>query len=131
MSISEQNPELEIRVLEGFASRSGFQRITSNQSLTTEDIVLGFQNDDVIQKMIKSGSSRIGTSIANVVTLLSLDTVILGGGLIEALGKPLIEGIRTQFDKDVFPTQLQACKFLTTELGPDAGLLGASLLATQ
>ena len=29
-----------------------------------------------------------------------------------------------------FPKQLQACKFELTQLGPDAGLLGAASLAT-
>ncbi len=62
-------------------------------------------------------------------TVLSLDAVLLGGGLVESLGEPYVARLRASFDRNVFPDRLQACPFLITELAADSGLLGAALLA--
>ncbi len=129
MGISEQNPESSHRVLEAYASRSGLQRLLNNPALDTSTISEQFGSDKALTQVINEGAKRIGTSIANVITLLSLDTVVLGGGLVEALGPEFIEIIRTQFEKDVFPPHCKQCVFKTTQLGPDAGLLGAASLA--
>ncbi len=131
MSISEHDPSLQHRVLESFASRSGLQRLTGVQDLDTEAIAIAYNNDDEITHAVNTGAKRIGTSIANVITLLSLDTVVLGGGLIETLGDTFIQQIREQFDIDVFPHHCRSCNFTTTSLGPDAGLLGAADIASH
>jgi len=130
MGISEQNPNSEIRVLEEFSSRSGIQRQLHNTSLDSQNIADLFGVNDELTAVVTNGAKRIGTSIANVITLLSLDRVVLGGGLTEVLGIPYIDHIRTQFEQDVFPSHCKQCTFKVTELGPDAGLLGAGLLAS-
>ena len=131
MSISEHEPKIQDRVLESFASRSGLQRITGIADLDTEAITIAYNNDEEITFAVNAGAKRIGTSIANVITLLSLDTVVLGGGLIEALGSPFIRQIRDQFDTDVFPHHCRSCVFTQTALGPDAGLLGVADIAAH
>jgi glucokinase len=128
MGISEFHPNAPVRVLEGFASRSGLQTVLQNQALDTDAIVSGYNKDQGITEAVNDGARRIGTSIANVITLLSLDKVVLGGGLIEALGEPYLKVIREQFLKDVFPEHCKQCSLLQTKLGPDAGLLGACSL---
>ncbi|MBC8203308.1 MAG: ROK family protein [Planctomycetes bacterium] len=130
MGISSPENEAEpFRHLEAIASRSGMQRVLSMPNLTTKDIVSGFQHDPNITAAVAKSARRIGTAIANVVTLLSLDCVVLGGGLIESLGVPYIDAIRNQCLKDVFPDHCKQCELRTTILGPDAGLLGAAALA--
>lgn len=131
MSISEHDPQSTSRVLESFASRSGLQRITGNDELDTQTIASQYQKDETITNAVNAGAIRIGTSIANVVTLLSLDTVVLGGGLIESLGGTFIKQIRDQFESDVFPNHCRACVFSQTVLGPDAGLLGVADIANH
>lgn len=130
MTISEHDPESTTRVLESFASRSGLQQLTTNKDLDTQTIASQYNKDDAMTIAVNAGAKRIGTSIANVVTLLSLDTVVLGGGLIESLGDPFIQKIREQFDSDVFPHHCRACVFSQTALGPDAGLLGVADIAS-
>ena len=132
MSIS--SPEIEaapFRHLEAIASRSGMQEVLSLPNLTTNQLYAGYQKDDAITACIDESARRIGTGIANVVTLLSLDCVVLGGGLIEALGEQYIGLIRDQFTQDVFPAHCKQCEIRTTILGPDAGLLGAAQLASS
>jgi len=130
MGISEQNQQATCRVLESFASRSGFQRLLDDSTLDTSSIREQYGNNESLTTVVNDGARRIGTSIANAITLLSLDTVVLGGGIVEALGEPYLEVIRAQFLEDVFPAHCKQCELLITQLGPDAGLLGAADLAT-
>jgi predicted NBD/HSP70 family sugar kinase len=129
MGICEHGDDHSCRVLEAFASRSGMQRILHNPSLDTNAIQNGYGTDEAITTVVNAGAKRIGTSLANVITLLSLDKVVLGGGLVEALGEPYTHTIREQFLKDVFPAHCQQCEICITILGPDAGLLGVATLA--
>jgi len=131
MGISESSSESTTRTLEEFASRSGYQRILEDASISTSTIESAFMTGDELDRLIHDGAKRIGTSIANVVTLLSLDCVVLGGGITETLGKQYIDLIQAQFKADVFPSSLQNCGFKMTQLGPDAGLLGAYAIAMQ
>jgi len=65
------------------------------------------------------------------VTLLSLPAAVVGGGLVEALGEPWVEQVRAAYRDRVFPSQLGECPILTSQLGDDAGLIGAGLLAQR
>jgi glucokinase len=129
MGISECDPDAPVRVLEGLASRSGLQEILSRPELDTDTIVDEYGKCQALTESVNAGALRIGTSIANVITLLSLDKVVLGGGIVEALGEPYVALIRKQFLRDVFPAHCRKCNLCITELGPDAGLLGAAALA--
>ena len=130
MGISNPEPTAKNRVLESFASRSGLQHVMRNPNLDTPTLAAAYGKDTYITETVNDGARRIGTSIANVVTLLSLDRVVLGGGLVEALGEPYMQCIRNQFTADVFPPHCQQCTFAMTQLGPDAGMLGAAALAS-
>ena len=65
------------------------------------------------------------------VTVLSLETVVVGGGVTEALGYPYLERIRGSFRENVFPPKLGDAELLMTELEADSVLLGAALLARE
>ncbi len=73
----------------------------------------------------------LGVAIANCITVLALDTVIVGGGITEALGEPYLERIRESFRAAVFPDRCRQCELLMTELAADSALLGAALLAAE
>lgn len=89
------------------------------------------QDDDLAMKVIGQAAHYIGVTIANVVTLLSLPCVVVGGGLTEALQDDWISLIRDIFDEYVFPPGLSKCKIVRSRLGDDAGIIGAALLAKQ
>ena len=129
MGISNPDTQQPHRALEEIASRSGLQRVLNNPDLNTETIANNYENDTAITEAVNAGARLIGTSIANAITLLSLDKVILGGGLVESLGEPYVDVIREQFLADVFPAHCRKCELCITQLGPDAGLLGAAALA--
>ena len=80
-------------------------------------------------RIIARGADLLGIAIANFVTFLAMDTVIIGGGITEALGERYLDLIRKAFERDVFPARCRDCRIVATKLKADAGLLGAALLA--
>jgi glucokinase len=87
------------------------------------------KEDEITREVVHAAAQVIGVTIANVVTLLSLPCVVVGGGATEALGKPWMERIRSVFRENVFPEQLQQCVVAPSVLEDDAGVIGAALLA--
>ena len=87
--------------------------------------------DALTQQVVHRAADLLGIAIANWVTVLALDTVIVGGGMTEALGEPYLQQIRRSFEATVFPARSRACRLAPTQLKGDAGPLGAALLARQ
>ncbi len=87
--------------------------------------------DPLTIQVIHGAADLLGLATANWVTVLSLKTVIIGGGITEVLGEPYLDRIRESFRTNVFPPELQASELRMTELAADAGLLGAALLARE
>ena len=78
--------------------------------------------------VLEDAAKYVGIAIANTVTMLSLPHVVVGGGLTEAIGKPWVKMIREEYEQYVFPHGHE-CKIVGSELGDDAGVIGAALLA--
>jgi glucokinase len=87
--------------------------------------------DALARQVVHEAADLLGIGIANVVTVLAIDTVIIGGGVTEALGKPFVDRIRRSFQRNVFPKRCAEARIVMTELLDEAGLLGAALLARQ
>lgn len=86
---------------------------------------------DLTIQVIDEAADLLGIAIANWVTVLALDTVVVGGGVTEALGEPYLRRIRSSFRKHVFPKRAAKCELIMTQLLDTAGLLGAALLARE
>jgi glucokinase len=87
--------------------------------------------DELTVRVIDDAAELIGFAVASAVTLLSLGRVVLGGGLTEAIGEPLVEKVKKAAKGAVFPEKAKAVKIVGTKLCDDAGVLGAALLASE
>jgi glucokinase len=85
--------------------------------------------DQLACNVVQRGAYLLGVAIANWVTVLSLDTVVIGGGITEALGEPYLDRVRESFRQNVFPKRCEDAALVMTELAADAALLGVALLA--
>lgn len=85
--------------------------------------------DELAVQVVNEAADLLGIAIANWITVLAIDNVVIGGGVTEALGQRYIARIRASFKKHVFPKRCQKCRLVMTALKDDAGLLGAALLA--
>ena len=85
--------------------------------------------DPLTVEVVKQAARHVGMTIANVVTLLSLPCVVVGGGATEAFGEAWMRWITESFRQCVFPAELADCKLIASQLGDDAGPMGAAMLA--
>lgn len=104
----------------------GPDAVTPNKVLTA-----AWHDGDALAELVVSNAANLlGIGIANAVTLLAIECVIIGGGVTEALGQPFVDLVRRSFDEYVFPAVNRSCELRITKLEADAGLLGAALLAS-
>ncbi|TVQ62172.1 MAG: ROK family protein [Phycisphaerales bacterium] len=87
--------------------------------------------DELTREVVDQAAELLGIHIGGLVTLLSLDRVVIGGGLTEALGGDLVGTVRDAARKVVFPERARAVEIVETKLLDDAGTLGAALLAQE
>jgi glucokinase len=67
--------------------------------------------------------------IANLISVLNPEAVVLGGGVIHGAGDLLLDTIRSEVVRWAQPIAASRCRIELSQLGEDAGLLGAARLA--
>ncbi len=101
------------------------------ENITAETVVeAAQQNDPIAEKVIDSAISFLAMGIANIVSILNPEIVVLGGGLFQA-GQVFLEPVRKEFKKWAQPLAAQKVKIELSILGEDAGLYGAGKLAWE
>lgn len=85
--------------------------------------------DKLTVQVVEEVARMVATSVANMVTVLSLPKVVLGGGFTEAMGEPFVKIVRRDVREMVFPARCKAVDVVASLLEDDAGLLGAAMLA--
>jgi glucokinase len=91
----------------------------------------GEREDALVVRVVDDAAAVIATAIANAVTLLSLERVILGGGLTEACGKPFVELVSQSAKEMIFPRLAQKVEIVASKLEDAAGIYGAAFLAME
>lgn len=87
------------------------------------------EKDPLTLEVVGQSALYCGIAIANMVTMLSLPLVVIGGGVAEALGETYVGWVRKAFSQYVFPVELKSCQIELSALGDDAGIVGAAALA--
>jgi len=72
----------------------------------------------------------LGIGIANMVTVVTPDRVVIGGGLAVATDL-MLDAIQAELHKHVFTTSLDAVEIRTAELGTWAGAIGAAVYGAE
>lgn len=87
--------------------------------------------DKLTVEVVDDAASFLGIAISNVVTLLSLGRVVLGGGLTEAIGQPFVNKVAESCRRFAFPDVCKKVEFVASKLKDDAGVVGAGLIAME
>ncbi len=87
--------------------------------------------DPLTCEVVDEAADLLGTAIAGVVTLLAIPVVVLGGGLVEAMGEKLVDRVRKSVHEHVFPRSLTQVRVVEGELCDKAGILGAWVVASD
>jgi glucokinase len=136
--------------LEAYASKIGMgrcflaeKRRAKRSYLAREDVDLanvrssvlakGYRaGDRLVREVVDEAARFLGIGVANVITCLGPDTVVLGGGVMEALGREMLPRVRAAAKAHVFPPpSFRDTRIVLAQLGDDAVALGAVAFAQQ
>ena len=78
--------------------------------------------------MIERTGKYIGTAVASIINLLSIERIVLGGGVMDA-GDLILKPIIEEAQRRSFQPCFEATGIVAAELGADGVAIGAALLA--
>ena len=97
--------------------------------LTAERIYDAAVRGDEIAREIFADTGRwLGMACANLINLLNLEMIIIGGGVM-ASGEVLLANANEVARQFAFAPSFADCRIVQSKLWPDAGMIGAALLA--
>lgn len=86
------------------------------------------QEDTLAVEVIERAGYYVGLAVGNLVNIFHPDLIILGGGIMEAMGKELLPMIEKEAERHVMPGLLEGVNFELSHLSDDAGIFGAYAL---
>jgi glucokinase len=89
------------------------------------------EKDKVVTKTINRAAEYLGIGLASVANLLNPECIVLGGGVVTALGEPYLKRIQAAMAEHTFASIMKSTRLVMATLGDDAGILGAALLARR
>jgi glucokinase len=93
-------------------------------------VVDAARDGDIAARSVLEHAARYtGMGIANLISLLNPEVVVLGGGVMHGAADLLLEPIRTEVRRWAQPIAASRCRIELSQLGEDAGLFGAARLA--
>ena len=134
--------------LEAYASKVGmaakFNELINEQngkSLLTEFVGNDFSRlkssalskcykagDEIVVDVLNKAAYSLGIGAASIAAVVDPEVIVLGGGVMEALGKKLLSTVRRGFADHLFALTPDQIDIRLSELGDDAVALGATLL---
>lgn len=87
--------------------------------------------DKLVREVIHDACEYLGIGAANLINTLNPQAVILGGGVIEALGPVMLPRIRRAAWHHVIGATDERVNIVDSGLGDDAGILGGALAARR
>ena len=110
-------------------STSSLTKLSVNTDFTAADIAREAKaGDDFALMMVERTGKFIGTAVANVINLLNIERIVLGGGVMEA-GDLILGPIIKEAGRRAFQPCFEATQIVAAALGTDAVFIGAALLA--
>jgi glucokinase len=79
--------------------------------------------------VLANAANYTGRGVANLISLLNPEMIVLGGGFMAGASDLLLPGIRAEVARWAQPIAAQRCRIELTTLGERAGLMGAARLA--
>lgn len=109
---------------------SSLSRLGAMGGFTYDDIIeQAHRGDDLAKLMLKRTGTFIGLAIADVISLLDLELVAIGGA---PAGRPLlVAAIEEEARKRASAEAMSDCRIVAAEIGAEAAVIGAALLSAQ
>ena len=85
--------------------------------------------DQAVHAAINKSATYVGYAVANFLNIFNPQMVIIGGGVVEAIGEPYIKLVRETAETNVFEIARRNVQIVAAKLGDDSAALGAAVLA--
>jgi glucokinase len=89
------------------------------------------KGDGFVEKIIEEAAEYTGVAVANLINILNPQTVVLGGGVIDALGDEMMAIIVETAEDYAMSGTLEGVEIVASKKGDDAGINGAAVLARR
>jgi len=89
------------------------------------------KGDKLVEKVIESAAEYTGIAVANLLNILNPETVVLGGGVIDALQDEMMSIIIETAMDYAMPGTVKGIEIVASKLGDNAGITGGAVLARQ
>jgi glucokinase len=100
-----------------------------DQPLTSEKVYAAAVRGDAAALAVFAHTGHyLGAACANLINLLNLEMIVIGGGVM-ASGDLLLSPTRISAEYHAFPAAYLDCQIVQSKLWPDAGVIGAAMLA--
>jgi glucokinase len=87
--------------------------------------------DAVVVSVLDRTARYLAIGIASIANLLNPEMIVLGGGVVEALGDDFVENVAKRVRREPFRATTGPLKIVASALGDDAGITGAAIIARQ
>lgn len=88
------------------------------------------KGDPVVSDAVKAGARYLAWGLASVVNFFNPERIILGGGLVEAVDL-YYDVCKQEITKIALPIPAKNLKLVRSQLGDNAGVVGAALMASS
>ncbi|HZZ93488.1 MAG TPA: ROK family protein [Usitatibacter sp.] len=103
---------------------------TDVSAIRSADIAKAIRDGDkALEKLVRSRAAVVGAAISNLVDFMNPDTVVLGGGLVEALPSLFRREVRKAVQAHASTQSARAARIVVSQLHSHAGTAGAARLA--
>ena len=100
--------------------------------LTAADVAgAAATGDAVAVEMVRAGGRRLGQLLAGLVSFFNPGVVVIGGEVAAGLGHPLLAEVRSVVYKRSLPLATGNLPIVLSEMGRDAGVVGATRLVSD
>ena len=97
--------------------------------LTSETIYeAAIRGDETAIEVFTETATYLGIACANLINLLNLDMIVIGGGVM-ASGEMLLGAAKRAAGSRSFAPAFRDCQIVQSKLWPEAGVIGAAMLA--
>jgi glucokinase len=119
--------------LESFVSATGIVATAREHGMTgplTSEMIFdaAVEGDETAMNVFRETGYYLGIACANLINLLNLELIVIGGGVM-ASGQLLLDAARETARQFAFPSSFRDCRIVKSSLWPDAGVIGAAMLA--
>jgi glucokinase len=99
------------------------------ESITIADVIREANNgDDFARLMLERTGTFVGMAIADVINLLNIEKIVVGGEIMQA-GDLVLEGIKNRAREFSFSPNFRSTEIVQGKLGDKAAAIGAAMLA--